>query len=303
MSFDPLTKLVYVPVIDAPSVWVDLLHNNAAVTYLDGFFTTNGVIADDSYDAAAMRDLYGPMPDLVTLRAAHHGPLVRELLRAWDPVAQTTKWEVQTSSGMRGYDGGVLSTQGNLVLQGRGDGTLWIYSADTGRILKVIQTGSHIMAAPMTYAVSGAQYIAVQVGYGGTAMTVGPLPPQSAALHYENVNRILAFRLGGSAVPMPPPAPDTDFPQPPPQSASVAEIRLGSIKFAEQCSRCHVFGPSITPDLRKLPPGIHAAFQDIVLRGLFAPQGMARFDDVLSPADVTAIHAYLIDQARIISLK
>ncbi len=298
MSFDRLTKLVYIPVIDAPSVWVDLPHNNSAVTYLDGFFTTNGVITDDSYDAAAMRDLFGPMPDLATLRAAHHGPLVRELLRAWDPVAQTAKWEVQTSSGMRGYDGGALSTQGNLVLQGRGDGTLWIYAANTGNTLKVIQTGNHIMAAPMTYSVRGVQYVAVQVGYGGTAMTVGPLPPQSAAMRYENVNRILAFRLGGGAVPMPPAISDTQFPPPPAQTASAADIRRGSIKFAEQCSRCHVFGPSITPDLRKLPPEIHAAFDDIVLHGIFAAEGMARFDDVLSPADVSAIHAYLIDQAR-----
>jgi hypothetical protein len=36
--------------------------------------------------------------------------LVRELLRAWDPVAQKTVWEHETSSGIRGYDGGVMST-------------------------------------------------------------------------------------------------------------------------------------------------------------------------------------------------
>ena len=55
---------------------------------------------------------------------------------------------------MRGYDGGVLSTVGNLVFQGRGSRELWVYAADTGKVLKTIQTGSHIMAAPMTYAVT-----------------------------------------------------------------------------------------------------------------------------------------------------
>jgi quinohemoprotein ethanol dehydrogenase len=296
MSFDPRTGLVYIPVIDAPSVWDNLPGNHAAVKYIDGFFTTNGIITDDSYDAAAMQDLYGPLPDLATLRAAHKGRLVRELLRAWDPVAQRTVWEMETSAGMRGYDGGVTSTAGNLVLQGRGTGALWIYAADTGRVLKVIETGSHIMAAPMMYEVGGVHYVAVQVGYGGTAMAVGAIPPQSAALHYENVNRIIAFRLDGGSVPKPPPRVDPPFPPPPPQTATAAQIQLGAVKFAEQCSRCHVFGPSITPDLRKLSPETHAAFRDIVLHGMFASAGMGRFDDVLSAGEVDAIHAYLIAQ-------
>jgi len=299
MSFDPLTKLVYIPVLDAPAVWVDLQHNAAAVKYIDGFFTDNGVIADDTYDAASMKSLFGPMPDLQTLLAGRRGKLVREMLRAWDPVAQKTVWEAETSSGVRGYDGGVLSTGGNLVIQGRGNGDLCIYAADTGRLIKAIQTGSHIMAAPMTYAIDGVQYVAVQAGYGGTAIGTNPIPPSSAAYHYRNVNRILAFRLDGGAVPMPPPRVDPPLLEPPPQRASEAEIKLGEIKFTEQCSRCHVFGPNITPDLRRLTPALHAAFNAIVLRGVLAPAGMARFDDVLSQADADAIHAYLIDQAWI----
>jgi quinohemoprotein ethanol dehydrogenase len=299
MSFDPQTRLVYIPVIDAPSVWVDLLHNHAAAAYMDGFFTTAGIMTDDSYDAASLKSLFGDMPDLKTLQAARHGKMVRELLRAWDPVAQKTVWEAETSSGMRDYDGGVLSTAGGLVLQGRGNGQLCIYAADTGKLLKVIETGSHIMAAPMSYEVNGVQYVAVQVGYGGTAMSVGPIPPQSAALHYENVNRILAFRLDGGAVPMPPVRVEPPFVKPPVQTATPAVIRRGEIKFTEQCSRCHVFGPSVTPDLRKLTPQAHAAFNAIVLHGVLAPAGMGRFDDVLTPADADAIHAYLIDQAWI----
>jgi quinohemoprotein ethanol dehydrogenase len=68
-----------------------------------------------------------------------------------------------------------MSTAGNLVVQGRGDGELWVYAADSGKVLKTIQTGSHIMAAPMTYAVDGVQYVAVQVGYG-TGIGVGAIP-------------------------------------------------------------------------------------------------------------------------------
>jgi quinohemoprotein ethanol dehydrogenase len=58
-----------------------------------------------------------------------------------------------------------------------------------------------------------------------------------------------------------------------------------------------VLGPSITPDLRKLSPGLHQLFKDIVLHGAVAPTGMERFDDLLSEADADNIHAYLIDES------
>jgi len=32
------------------------------------------------------------------------------------------------------------STAGNLVFQGRGSGELWFYAADSGKVLKTIQT-------------------------------------------------------------------------------------------------------------------------------------------------------------------
>ncbi len=297
MSYSAQTHLVYIPVIDMSAVWIDMLHNGGSMKFLDGFFTVQGVFPDDTYDAAALRKLYGPVPDIQTIRAARKVNPVRELLRAWDPVAQKTRWEHETSSGIRGYDGGVMSTAGNLVFQGRGNGELWVYAADTGKVLTTIATGSHLMAAPMTYAVNGEQFVAIQAGYGGTAISVGAIPPSSAALKYENVNRIIAFKLGGGAVPLPPPRVEEPIPKPPVQTASQAQIDAGEIKFVEECSRCHVLGPSITPDLRKLNDGLHAAFKDIVLKGVLAPAGMERFDDILSEKDVENIHAYLIDQS------
>jgi quinohemoprotein ethanol dehydrogenase len=224
---------------------------------------------------------------------------VRELIRAWDPAAQKTVWEHETSGGVRGYDGGVMSTAGNLVFQGRGSGGLWVYAADTGQVLKIIKTGSHIMAAPTTYAVNGIQYVAVQVGYGGTGIAEGSIPPGSAAVKYENTNRIIAFKLGGGAVPTPPVRAAEPFGEPPPSTASASSINAGEIKFIEECSRCHTLGLSTTPDLRKLNPGLHAMFKDIVLHGALAPAGMEPFDDILNDKDVENIHAYLIDQSWI----
>ncbi|QUD89276.1 PQQ-dependent dehydrogenase, methanol/ethanol family [Phenylobacterium montanum] len=298
MSFNPQTGLVYIPVIDVPNIWVDMEHNGGRVKYVNGFFSIEGFFPDENYSAADLKSLYGTLPELKQLQSERSGKLVRELIRAWDPVSQKVVWEHETSSGVRGYDGGVLSTNGNLVIQGRGSGQLFVYAADTGRVLKTIDTGSHIMAAPMTYAVNGVQYVAVQTGYGGAAITVGPIPASSAASRFDNENRILAFKLDGGETPKPAPRPQEPFPAPPPSKASLASIRRGEVKFTEQCSRCHALGPSVTPDLRKLSPQMHQAFEDIVLHGVAGPLGMERFDDLLKPADVKAIHAYLIDQQK-----
>jgi len=297
MSYDPATHYVYIPVIDVPNIWVDMASNGGAVKFVDGFYTVNGIMPDDSYDPASLKSLYGPLPDITRLRQERPEKLVRELLRAWDPVAGKVVWEHETSSGLRGYDGGVLSTAGNLVFQGRGSGELWVYAADTGAVLKVLRTGSHLMAAPMTYSVNGVQYVAVQAGYGGAAITVGPVPPGSAAATYENVNRVIAFRLDGGEVPLPPKRAPVVFEEPPQLRATQASIRRGEVLFVQECSRCHVMGVSVTPDLRQLSGAQHSAFDDIVLRGAVAPTGMERFDDLLTKDEVDSIHAYIIDEA------
>jgi quinohemoprotein ethanol dehydrogenase len=297
MSLSAKTHLVYIPVIDVPAVWVDMVANGGSVKYLDGFFTANGIIGDDTYNADDLKRLYGPVPSLDSIKGSRKVKPARELIRAWDPVAQKTVWEHETSSGVRTYDGGITSTAGNLVFQGRGSGGLWVYAADTGKVLKIVETGSHIMAAPAVYAVNGVEYVAVQVGYGGTAITIGEIPPNSAARRFENENRIIAFKLGGGPVPTPAARVPEAFERPPAQTADAKAIGLGEIKFIEECSRCHVLGLSSTPDLRRLNAGLHAQFNDIVLHGLLAPAGMERFDDILTPQDVDNIHAYLIDQA------
>jgi quinohemoprotein ethanol dehydrogenase len=297
MSLNAKTHLVYIPVIDTPSVWVDLAHNGGAVKFLDGFFTTDGIFPDENYDPAGMKRLFGPLPPLAEIKAERKVKLVRELLRAWDPVAGKVVWEHETSGGNRGYDGGVSSTGGNLVFQGRGSGGLWVYAADTGKVLTVINTGSHIMAAPTTYMVNGEQYVAVQVGYGGTGIAEGPAPPSSAVVKFQNTNRIIALKLGGAAVPTPPARVLEPFEKPPPEPIDKAAVDRGEVVFTSECSRCHALGINVTPDLRRLNAGLHAQFKNIVLKGILGSAGMERFDDILSERDVDDVHAYLIDQA------
>ena len=87
------------------------------------------------------------------------------------------------------------------------------------------------------------------------------------------------------------------MPEPPPRLTSKAEVADGEVLYNRYCARCHVFGRGVLPDLRRMDRNTHGIFNSIVLQGAYGPKGMGRFDDVLTPADTEAIHAYLIDQA------
>jgi quinohemoprotein ethanol dehydrogenase len=152
------------------------------------------------------------------------------------------------------------------------------------------------MAAPITYRVNGIQYVAIVAGFGGGAVINGyPLDPASAAYRYGNDGRIIAMKIGGPPPPLPLKRTEPPFPDLPARPMDRKKIASGEVLYNRYCSRCHVMGRGNLPDLRRIEPGTHALFDSIVLGGAYAVKGMGRFDDVLSPADVDAIHAYLID--------
>jgi quinohemoprotein ethanol dehydrogenase len=107
---------------------------------------------------------------------------------------------------------------------------------------------------------------------------------------------VIVLKLDGAKPPLPPLRADTALPEPPARPTDARKIAAGEVLYNRYCSRCHVIGRGNLPDLRRLEPGTHAMFDSIVLGGAYAIKGMGRFDDVLSPADAEAIHAYLIDQ-------
>ena len=77
-------------------------------------------------------------------------------------------------------------------------------------------------------------------------------------------------------------------------AATIAEGQ--GLFFTVGCALCHSNQHrSITPDLRRMSPGVHTAFKDIVLKGQLVANGMPRWDDRLTPKQVDAIHAWLID--------
>jgi quinohemoprotein ethanol dehydrogenase len=290
MSFDAQTGLVYIPVIEGAMIYAkgyDLKARSLAERW-----NVNGVFVED-YPVAGVPEL--KLPPLAKVLKGETPPRRRGVLKAWDPVAGKVIWEAPAPTF---WEGGVLSTAGGLVFQGNSSGELVVRDARDGRVLKRIETGSSIMAAPMSYSVDGVQYVAVMAGYGGAAGWA--YPENSAAYRYGNQGRILAFRLGGPDVPKPATVSAAPIPQPPRQMGSAAEIRRGAKLFASQCSRCHAnVARGLVPDLRRMAAGTHSAFDEIVLRGALQGNGMGRFDDVLSEADAHAIHAYLIDEAWI----
>jgi quinohemoprotein ethanol dehydrogenase len=262
MSFSEATGFVYIPVIDAPMVYIDTSRLRAGL--IEGNFNVTGVMPED-YDPQGLASLFGSLPSLQKLAGKMPKPAQsRGVLRAFDPIAGRVVWE-QTGSSI--WDGGVLSTAGNLVFRGDAAGRLNVYAADSGKPLKQLDIGTSIMAAPATYTVSGEQYVAVMAGYGG-----GEIPKPKLL----------------SAMP---------FPQPPPREGSPAQIAAGEVLYNRFCARCHVFGEALLPDLRRLSAPTHQLFYDIVLNGAYRGKGMARWDDVLTHADAEDIHAYLIDQA------
>jgi quinohemoprotein ethanol dehydrogenase len=169
-------------------------------------------------------------------------------------------------------------------------------------LLKSIDTGTSILAAPMTYRVKGVQYVAVMAAWGGGGF---PYVPRYAAAYTKgNQGRLLVFKLGGGAVPIPADLPPLEVAgEPPAQAAGVtpAIIAKGqALFFSSGCVLCHSNQHrSITPDLRRMSPETHKAFDEIVLKGLLVPNGMPRWNDALTPSDSAAIHAWLIaEQAK-----
>ena len=113
-----------------------------------------------------------------------------------------------------------------------------------------------------------------------------------------NAGRIVAFRLDGGPVPQPPPVSAAAATQVSRTDSTPEQVSHGAILYNRYCARCHVFGRGLLPDLRHMAPVTHSLFDEIVLRGAYEAKGMARWDDVLTPADADAVHAYLVDQAK-----
>jgi mono/diheme cytochrome c family protein len=213
-------------------------------------------------------------------------------LVAWDPRMGKARWRVDSEASV---PGGVLSTAGGLVFQGNGGGVFRAYDAASGDRVWEYETGVGVMAAPVSYAVDGEQYVAVLAGIGGSQGGHGD------PLAVENDGRLLAWKLGGTA--QAPPVrprvlPPIEAPEPP---QDAARIDTGRDLYARHCMRCHGLGAissGLYPDLRHARREIWGQWDDIVLGGTRAGGGMASFADVLDGEAAVRIRDYVASRAH-----
>jgi len=277
MAFNPDTGLVYIPAMETMMAYQGLteMPYQPGLRHL-GVDRSEAPLGDELFHQILQKKV------------------ARGHLLAWDPVKQRPAWRVDQPLA---WNGGVLSTAGNLVFQGTADQRFVAYRADTGEQLWQTPTQTGVMAAPVTYTVDGEQYVTVLAGWGGAfGLMAGVKPPPG-----PKRSRVLTYKLGGQATQPPVPQPEP-FPEPPPRSgASELVIEQGSRLFASYCSFCHGVGAisgGATPDLRHLEPALHEAFQQIVREGAFQGLGMPGFGDVLDEEEVASIQAYLIEKAH-----
>jgi quinohemoprotein ethanol dehydrogenase len=270
MSYHPGTKLVYIP---AQENSYPYLHD-ANFKYLTGGAWNLGMLPLATND---------PFP-------ADSGKLL-----AWDPVKQEAKWKVDYPTY---WNGGVLSTAGNLVFQGTAAGNFVAYHAETGEKLWEMPAHTGIMAAPSTYTIGGKQYIAVLAGWGGAFSVVGG----ANASERGTSGRLLTFALDGKAT-MPPGAAPMANPKPMTLDADAKILEKGSVLYATWCVYCHgvaaISGGSIQ-DLRYSNESVYGNYSKIALEGIYQSAGMPSFKQWLNDDDVAAIRAYVISRRNAI---
>ncbi|MEH6567907.1 MAG: PQQ-dependent dehydrogenase, methanol/ethanol family [Halioglobus sp.] len=280
MSYNPEAGLVYIPVQDVPHVYAQ----DENFKHRPGFWNTGtdpraALLPDDPIEREAVLDT------------------VEGYITAWDPVAQKERWRVAHNDP---WNGGMLSTAGNLLFQGNADGQLVAYSADKGEPLWHFDAQTGIVAPPVTFRRGGEQYVAVVAGWGGTfALTsgdddnTGPRP---------NYSRLLVFKLGAKEVlPAAPERANGLVFTPPEQAGTPEQIAAGEQVFHQYCFACHgasAVAGGTPPDLRAITTETRAQWDAIVLGGMHWQNGMVGFGGEIDKEDSTNILHFVNERAH-----
>jgi quinohemoprotein ethanol dehydrogenase len=277
MAFNPHTQLVYLPVREGTV----FLHRP------DTAWRPHLTRRNEG-----MRRTTATGPLLKAMQSAR--PIGR--LVAWDPIEQKARWSVDHPVL---NSGGVLTTAGNLVFQGRSDGIFNAYRATDGAKLWEFDAGTGIMAPPVTYTVDGAQYVTLMVGWGGD---MGLINPPILGPRKPGVGRILTFALGATSRLQVAEFRRDTFPilQQGTPNLSPALVEEGRGLYGTFCFSCHGVNAvaGALPDLRFATAEVHRDFEAIVLRGARVAGGMPSFSDLLTASQVKAIQTYVLQRAR-----
>ncbi len=269
MSFNPETGLVYIPAQGVP------LSQQTDPAWELNKHKGGTIMSNLGWNLGYLLNTEPP-------KAPPFGALL-----AWDPVQQKEVWRANYVSP---WNGGTLTTAGNLVFQGTADGRFVAYNAATGEVLWQTPVGSGVVAAPMTYELDGQQYVAVAVGWGGV---YGQL---QRATERRNPGRVYVFQLDGkaplpAAIEHPPSALVEGVPY------AAEEVGPGAALYVSNCLFCHgVPGVNNGGNIPNLGYSSHqtvANLSDIVLSNALESEGMPNFADRLSPEEVGLIAAFI----------
>lgn len=220
-------------------------------------------------------------------------------LLAWDPVQQKQRWKVPLKTI---WNGGTLTTQGNLVFHGAADGKFSAYDASDGWQLWQFDAGLGIISAPISFAVKGKQYVSVLVGYGGTASALSPI--MNVGWKYgAQPRRVLTFGLDGKQT-LPPSAP----PDMAVHALDVPSVKLDEVSLEKgktltiYCMACH--GPNFQsagtpgPDLRESKLALtEEGLWSVLHEGILMQRGMPRYEQ-LTRDQVHALYVTIRASAR-----
>ena len=269
MAYNPDTGLVYLPARDVGTVYADAPNIDA--------WKTVGIMV--------MASGVGAPDEPIEI------PPRRGWLAAWDPMAQREVWRVDF--GEAPFSGGVLTTAGNLVLQGNHQGDLVAYAADSGRQVWVFDTQNNISGHPITYLVDGKQYISVLVG--------GRFTPYPGA-YRDQKRRVLTFAMDVPATTLPdlvrqelPILDDPGF------EIDLKRVKQGQAIYFRNCHVCHgADKPSgmSAPNLMSSPMTLSvSALESVLVHGALKPAGMPQYEE-MSRSEVESLQHYIRKAAR-----
>ena len=269
MSFNPATGLAYMPVQGIPLTLAD----------------NKGWKFNAASPLEPHSNLGWNLSMYVNAEPPKSKPYGR--LIAWDPVAQKEKWVVEHVSP---WNGGTLSTAGNLVFQGTADGRFMAYDARDGKKLWEAATGTGVVAAPSTYEVDGQQYVSVAVGWGGVYGIA------ARATERKGPGTVYTFAIGGKA----PPPGFVEYKmnallQGVPYDK--AQYEAGTALYVSNCAFCHgvpgVDRGGNVPNLGFSSSETIGALDKWLFNGPATKNGMPDFTGKLQPADVPKLQAFI----------
>lgn len=281
MAFNPDVQLAYIPAQEIPQA-----------------YSTDPRFSEDPTKWNTGADFAAGVPPLVTsdvmkfLRSGLKGRLI-----AWDPVANAPRWTVEHDGP---WNGGVLSTAGGIVFQGKLNGDFVAYDAATGDALWSHDVKSGAASGPGTFEIDGEQYVTITTGWGSAfALAAGFAFDQKVG---PAIGKVVTFKLGANGEIEAPYVPEIDrTPQADPFGTE-AQLADGLVHYARNCTVCH--GPfavssGVLPDLRwSYYTESAEAWKAVVIDGDLQSAGMVSFADVLSEEDAEAIRAYVLQQAH-----